>query len=236
MTSALNMPAIIRSGALSVRRHPILMAPTVVSIALSFVASSFTIKSQEDIRGIFLQMVLAIILNVYAHGVTVAMAWEIHQRGATSLKTATLVAGQAFSRLLPLSLLIGLSFSIGFSMFMLPGLAAALFFMYTMSALAVGNLSAYDAIAEGARVMRENFRTSLSLLGTLALTSIVIGLMSLSLMVVPVIGLLANVIISSGFTAAVSVILLQTYLAFTSEQDKETEEDTPSPPPPTDQG
>ena len=228
MTRTLDMPSIIRFAVGAVRQNIVLMAPTVVSIALSILISSLLLSPLEDLQSVFLQLVLAVVLNVYAHGVTVAMAWEAKQRGSTSLSTGALVAWRAISRLLPLSLLIGLSFSIGLSMFLFPGMAAALLFMYTMPAMVVRNMNAFDAIAESVRVVRGDFRYSLGLIGMLGLTSLGLGIMSFGLLVIPVFGVLANFVLSTAFTAVASVIVLHAYLTLTTSDSKGTEE---SPPP-----
>ncbi len=169
------------------------------------------------------------VLNVYAHGVTVAMAWEAHQRGSTSISTGALVAWRALARLLPLSLLIGLSFSIGLSMFLFPGLVIALSFMFTMPAMVVKNMSAFNAITESVRVVRSDFRYSLGLLGMLGFTSLALGIMSFTLLVIPVVGVIANLALSTAFTAVASVIVLHAYITLTASDSDGTED---SPPPP----
>ena len=74
MTRTLDMPSIIRFAVGIVRQNIVLMAPTVVSIALSLLISSIALRSVDDLQSVFLQLVLAVVLTVYAHGVTVAMA------------------------------------------------------------------------------------------------------------------------------------------------------------------
>ena len=229
MTHKLDMPSIIRFAVGTVRQNIVLMAPTVISIALSILISSLVLSPLEDLQSVFLQLVLAVVLNVYAHGVTVAMAWEAKQRGSTSLSTGALVAWRAISRLLPLSLLIGLSFSIGLSMFLFPGIAAALLFMYTMPAMVVRNMNAFDAIAESVRVVRGDFRYSMGLIGMLGLTSLGLGIMSFGLLVIPVFGVLANFVLSTAFTAVASVIVLHAYTTLAPGEDKGAE-DTSTPP------
>ena len=220
MTRLLNMPSIIRFAVGVVRQNTVLMAPTVISIALSVLISSLVLRPLHDLQSVFLQLVLAVVLNVYAHGVTVAMAWEANQRGSTSLSTGALVAWSAVSRLLPLSLLIGLAFSIGLSMFLFPGMVVALSLMYTMPAMMVRNMSAFDAIAESIRVVRGNFRYSLGLIGMLGLTSLGLGIINLALLAIPVVGVLANMVLSTAFTAVASVIVLNAYITLTPEEDK----------------
>ncbi len=229
MTRTLNMPSMVRYAMGVVRQNTILMVPTVISIALSVLISSLLLKPLHDLQSVFLQLVLAVVLNVYAHGVTVAMAHEATQQGSTSLSTGALVALKAISRLLPLSLLIGLAFSIGLSMFLFPGMVVALSLMYTMPAMMVRNMSAFDAIAESIRVVRGNFRYSLGLIGMLGLTSLGLGILSFLLMVIPVVGMLANLVLSTAFTAVASVIVLHAYTTLTPEQDKGAE-DTSTPP------
>ena len=229
MTRTLNMPSMVRLAVGTVRKNTVLMVPTVISIALSVLISSIALRSLEDLQSVFLQLVLAVCLNVYAHGVTVAMAWEAHQRGSTSLTTGALVAWRALTRLLPLSLLIGLSFSIGMSMFLFPGLVAALLFMYTMPAMVVRNMNAFNAIAESVSVVRGDFRYSTGLIGMLGLTSLGLGILSIVLMIIPVVGLLANMVLSTAFTAVASVIMLHAYLDLTLANDKR-DDDTSTPP------
>ena len=229
MTRTLDMPSIIRFGIGVVRQNIVLMVPTVISIALSVTISAMALRSLDDLQSVFIQLVLAVVLNVYAHGVTVAMAWEVHQRGSTSISTGALVAWRALSRLLPLSLLIGLAFSIGLSMFLFPGMVIALSCMFTMPALIVKNLNAFDSITESVRTVRNNFRYTLGLLGMLGVTSIALGIMSFTLLVIPVIGVVANLILSTAFTAVSSVIVLHAYITLTSSESKVTEV---SPPPP----
>jgi hypothetical protein len=121
-------------------------------------------------------------------------------------------------RILPVSLLIGLSFSIGLFMFILPGMAIALFFMYTMPAMVVKNLNAFDAISESFKVIKEEVKNSLGLIGMLALTSLGLGVMSVGFILIPILGPLLNVALSAAFTAMVSVLLLQAYLLLSDHE------------------
>ncbi len=217
MTRALNMPTTVKGAVKTVRSNPVLMVPTLVSIALAIGVSLFIPHTTEDIKGLFLRLVVAVILNIYAHGVTAAMALEARKTGSTSLATGRLVAIRAVTRLLPLALLIGLSFSIGFMLFMLPGLIAALMFMYAMPAMVVGNLSPFDSLAESIRVVKRSFRQSLGIMGMIGITSLGLGMLSLPLILIPVLGLLLNAALSSAFTAVVTVIILEAYLTFSSD-------------------
>lgn len=226
------MPSIIKNGLDTVRRFPVLMAPAIISIVL-WVMISTILMDPQDLQGVFLLLVLAAVLNIYAHGVTVAMAWEVHERGSTSLNTGALIARKAVLRLLPLSLLMGLSFAFGLSIFLLPGIAAALFLMFTMPAVMVRNMSAFNAVAESIKVVRSDFRNSIILMGMFALVSLALFIISVSLISIPVLGALANAALSSAFTATASVILLQTYLRLALLEGKNTES-TGTPPVSTD--
>jgi hypothetical protein len=222
MTRILNVPSIAKTSLDIVRQNTVLMAPTIISIGLS-IAVTITIASsvegyEDDVRSLFLQLVLAVIMNIYAHGVTVAMAWEVRERGSTSLSSAGLIAWRLMPRILPVSLLIGLSFSIGLFMFILPGMAIALFFMYTMPAMVVKNLNAFDAISESFKVIKEEVKNSLGLIGMLALTSLGLGVMSVGFILIPILGPLLNVALSAAFTAMVSVLLLQAYLLLSDHE------------------
>ncbi len=220
MTRALNMPTTVRGAVKTVRSNPVLMVPTLVSIALAIGVSLFIPHATPEtgnIKGLFLRLVVAVILNIYAHGVTAAMALEARKTGSTSLATGRLVATRTVTRLLPLALLIGLSFSIGFMLFVLPGLIAALMFMYAMPAMVVGNLSPFDALAESIRVVKRSLRQSLGVMGMIGITSLGLGLLSLPLIFIPMLGLLLNAALSSAFTAVVTVIILEAYLKFSSD-------------------
>lgn len=217
MTRTLNMPTTVRSAVAIVRSNPVLMVPTLFSIALAMGVSIFippAVPDKADIKGLFLHLVIAVILNIYAHGVTAAMALEARKTGATSLATARIVAVRAFGKILPLALLIGLSFALGFMLFLLPGLMAALMFMYAMPAMAAHNMSAFDSLSESIRVVKLSFRQSLGLLGMLGISSIALGMLSLPMILIPAIGLILNAALSAAFTAVATVVLLDTYLRF----------------------
>jgi hypothetical protein len=232
MSRTLDLPAVFKEGINTVRKEYVLLAPIFIVLPLAvliltpFLARLPLGNPLEDIRGLILGISIGSVLNVYVLGVTVAMPYEVMEKGSTSLRTGLMVALRFFPRLLPVSLLLGLSTSIGFLVMIFPGMILAFLFMYTMPAMFRGNLLPFDALATSFRTVKETFTPSLFLFTALATSMFIISLVMFPLFYYPALGLIANFAVSAVFLAVSSVVLMRAYIVLSPP----ITEDAPPPP------
>lgn len=235
MSRTLDLPAVLKEGVNTVRKEYVLLAPVLLMLPLAvliitpLISRFMTGNPSEDIRGLALGISIGAVLNVYVHGITVAMSYELMEKGSTSLRTGFMVALRFLPRLLPVSLLIGLSSSIGFLAMIFPGMVIAFLFMYTMPAMFRDNLMPFDALATSFRTVRENFTPSLYLFTVLITTMFTASILLSPLMVIFPVYLLASFAISAGFLAASSVIVMRAYIVLSPRADEESPQEPPGP-------
>lgn len=213
MRRNLDLAPFIRSGVVTVRRNPIVMVPMLIAIILLFLFSLVLRNVDLGFAGGFLQMVIMVALCVYAHGVTVSMAWDARKRGSTSLNAGAFIARRAAPRLLPVSLIIGLLFNGGLILIVVPGLAVLLLTMFTMPSMIARNLSAYDALCESMKVVKNEFRSAMFMFIMLSLTGLVLFMVGVVITLSsPLLGLLVVMALWAAFFATASAIVLDLYL------------------------
>ncbi len=220
MRRNLDLAPFIRSGVVTVRRNPIVMVPMLIAIILLILFSLVLRSVDLGFAGGFLQMVIMAALCVYAHGVTVSMAWDARKRGSTSLNAGAFIARRAAPRLLPVSLIIGLLFSGGIFLIIVPGLAVLLLTMFTMPSLIARNLSAYGALRESVNVAKNEFRSAMFMFIMLGFAGLMLFMVGVVITLSsPLLGLLVVMALWAAFFATASAIVLDLYLELSSYED-----------------
>ncbi len=213
MRRNLDLAPFIRSGVVTVRRNPIVMVPMLIAIILLILFSLVLRSVDLGFAGGFLQMAIMAALCVYAHGVTVSMAWDARKRGSTSLNAGAFIARRAAPRLLPVSLIIGLLFSGGIFLMVVPGLAVLLLTMFTMPSLIARNLSAYGALRESVNVAKNEFRSAMFMFIMLGFAGLMLFMVGIVITLSsPLLGLLVVMALWVAFFATASAIVLDLYL------------------------
>jgi hypothetical protein len=211
-----NLEPLLKEAWTLVKRNYTITLPTIFSIfVVSFLALGI-IGSPEDASGIALVSFLSGIISLYAHGVTLVMADEALVSGSTSLRTAGRAAGRFFLPFALASVIISVVVGLGLALFLVPGLIAAYFLMFAMTAVAVDGAGALTALSRSYRVVRGSAREAFVLFVFLFVAALAFGLLNLVLSVIPVVGQLAGVILSGIFGGGAAVLLVRTYRDLTA--------------------
>jgi hypothetical protein len=213
MRKNLNLSLYIRGGVGVVRRNPIVLVPMLIAIILVVIVSLVMRQLALGFAGGFLNLVIMAALCIYAQGVTVAMAWDAHNRGSTSLDVGALIARRAASRLLPLSLIIGLLFSGGLLLVLVPGFIVLLFSMFAMPLVIVKNLSVFEALTESVKLVRNEFRSAMLMFVMLSFAGLMLFMAAAIFKeAIPFVGVVVSMGLWGVFIATASVIVLELYL------------------------
>ena len=208
----MNFDKIIREGARLVKDNYVLALPTVLMTFLTAFISISVIHAQEDMAQMALMGLLSIVLSVFAHGITLAMALEAIQKGKTSVKTALVVTSAFFLHFMLAALVMAIIVSVGLALLVVPGLLAIYFLMFTFPAIVVHGLGPLDALVASFRLVMSNFKSTLQFFLLLMAISFVITILNMILSQIPVLGQLVGVVLSGFMGGFFSVMVLRAYL------------------------
>jgi hypothetical protein len=166
--------------------------------------------------GVFILSILGIVLYLFAHGMTIAMAKEIVERGTTSLNRGIAVTTERFGPLLGASALVGLTVAAGFMLFVIPGILASLFFMLTFVAVIIENLDAVKAMKRSYGVVRSRLRDSVMLFVALIIIGLALSVVNGIFNTIPFIGQLVSMALAAVYGGYVSVVVVKGYKELTS--------------------
>jgi hypothetical protein len=166
--------------------------------------------------GVFILSLLAIVLYLFAHGMTIAMAKEVIERGTTSLNRGIAVTMDRFGPLLGASTLVGLTVAAGFMLFVIPGILASLFFMLTFVAVIVENLDAVKAMKRSYGVVRSRLHDSVILFVALIVIGLALGVVNGVFTAIPLIGQLLSMALAAMYGGYVSIVVVRGYKELTS--------------------
>lgn len=203
---------IIKEGARLVKDNYVLALPTVLMTFLTAFISIGVIHTHEDMTQMALMGLLSIVLSIFAHGVTLAMALEAMQKGKTSIKTALNVSGAFFFHFMITALVMAVIVSVGLALIVLPGLVAIYLLMFTFPAIVVHGLGPLQALAASFKLVRSNFKPTFQFFILLMAISFMMTIINLILTQIPVLGQLAGVVISGFMGGFFSVMVLRAYL------------------------
>lgn len=209
----LDMTAIFNRGAVVLKTQYILAAPTVISVFFVWFLSLSVIKHDEDFTGIIIMGAISMVAGLYAHGVTLGMAHEALNKGATSVNTMGALALRLMPDLLPASVAISAAVLAGSYLLLLPGIAAGLFLMFSLPAIVINGLGVVDSFKLSIAIVKRNLRDSAWIFLAITSMSLLMGLINILLGTIPVVGQGTGVILSGMFGAVASVILVQVYAA-----------------------
>ena len=163
------------------------------------------------LSGVFLVSVISGIVGLLAHGMTVAMA-DLTLKG----EKASLAVGwsRLVSRLAPIiiaSVLVGIIVSIASMLLFLPGLIAAFLLMFTLVAVMVDELGAFEAIKRSFHVTTKNFRATSVVFLVLIALGFIAGVVGFVLGLIPILGVVLGMVVSALYTGYVTIFVVRAY-------------------------
>jgi hypothetical protein len=208
-----NLGDILKEGLEALKKNYVLAVPAVIAALVKVVLGSFVIISTEAIAVMFIVGLTGLVIDYFAHGVTLAMAREALEKGETSIKTGIDVASSFLFHFLMTSILLSMIVGAGL-MLILPGLAAMFVLMFTFPSIVMHGLTPSEAIRRSYNLVRANLSDSLLLFAVLAAIIIAITIMSLMFSAIPVLGQFMGVILNGVMGGFSALVLLRAYIIF----------------------
>lgn len=221
------------------RRNPLLFVPMLASVVIVAVLSLIiagsaipfagamggrldggAISPEQAIAGagaafagVMVLSILSALVIFLAHSMTVGMALDAVEDRSVSLKGGWV---QVMERIVPLIIaviLVGLLTGIGMSLLILPGLIVGFFLMFTFASVMVERKHALPAIKTSFRVVSSNFGAVFVVFLVMLALGFLFLLVNVIIGMIPILGPLVAIVVSSAFSAFLSVFLLKAFLA-----------------------
>ncbi len=156
-------------------------------------------------------MGLSIVLSMVAGGATVAMAHDALVGKATTLGSGFAAAQRRLGDLVVASILASIVIMIGFMLFLVPGLIAAFFLLYTLPAVMLGGTSGTGALSTSVKLVNSHLGDSLILAVGLLVIGVLVGIVGMIFRFVPVLGALVTVILQAALAAYAAAVIVAAY-------------------------
>lgn len=219
-----NLGDILREGFETFKKNYILAIPTVIAALVKVILGSFVIISTEALALMLVVVLVGLVIDFFAHGVAVAMAREVLEKGETSIKTGVDVASSFIFHFLITSIVLSVIVGVGLTL-ILPGLAAMFVLMFTFPSIIMHGLTPSEAIRNSYNMVRTNFSNSLLLFSVLAAILIAITIVSLMFAAIPVLGQFVGVVLNGAMGGFSALVLLKAYMIFRGEPIGETQQE-----------
>jgi hypothetical protein len=202
---------LLKESALVLRKNYTLAIPTVVAVFIVSFISLAVAPTPEDAQKVVIAGLVSMLLGLYAHGITLAMAREALETGSTSLGTAAFIASRLSGTFLFAAVIVGALVGAGSMIFLLPGLLAAFFLMFTFPSIVVDSVGAVEAVKRSISVTRTNLKESAMLFSLTMALGLGFGIANIIVSTIPVLGQLVGVALSGAFGGFISVMIIRAY-------------------------
>jgi hypothetical protein len=207
---------IISEGATVFRKNLVLGVPTIAGgLAVSFLST--TVTKDSGTNSLLITGFISIVINLFAHGVTLAMANEALQTGTTSLGKGLNTAARYFISFLLASAIIGAIIGIGFALFFLLGLLSAFFLLFVLPSIVVDVVGPIEAIRRSVHTIRSNLKNSAAVFLFILSIAFFSGLAHNIIGLVPSLRLIFGIVLSGAFGGYVSVVVVKAYINLRSQ-------------------
>lgn len=155
--------------------------------------------------------IVSMILLTLSHGIVVAMAKEAINRGETTFRSGFKTAMGKLNNLILASVIISVIIMGAASLFIIPGLIAIFFLMFTVVGIISDNITALDAIKNSFNLVKNNLKDAAVMFIAIILLGFVFGFVSVVLSHTPVIGQLISLGLTGAFWGYTSIVIVMTY-------------------------
>jgi uncharacterized membrane protein len=166
--------------------------------------------------GAFLVGIVAALLGLAAHGMTVAIAAEAVDRGTTSLSSGLSITLNRLGGIIVAALLTGIIVGLGFLLFFIPGLIALFFLMFTFVLVIVEDMSAIEAMKKSYALVKEHLNDAVVFFVGGILAGCAVAAVNMVLGAIPVLGHLAGMVLMGCFGGYMTVALVLFYRKLTA--------------------
>lgn len=161
--------------------------------------------------GFFIVMLIGFILGLFAHAMTVAMAREAIDTGSTSFQTGISTATSRLGAILVAAVIVGIIVAIGSMLFVIPGIVAAFFLMFTFTAIVIDNAGAVDAIKKSFATVKAHLNDTVVFFLILIVLGFAAGVVNALLNFIPLLGQLLGMALMGAFGGYVSIVMVKVY-------------------------
>jgi hypothetical protein len=221
-----------RTGFETVRRHPVIVAPPLIAMAVGFVLKLVFIGAGAGmfifggvfggpagaagalLGGVllfFVFIVLVLLINLVASAAVIIMARDALAAREPSVGGALDVVMARLTDVVIASFLFSVIVGIASLFFVLPGLIAGFFLMFALPAVLLDGVGAVDGVRRSATLVKENLGPVIGLVVGAIVGIVLLMIASAILGVVPLLGTLAAMLLMGAFFAYLTVVVVRVY-------------------------
>lgn len=215
-----------------VKRYPVMVAPPLIAMAVVFVlmmlffggaATMIAVGGLTGrgagvagalLGGAFLFLVffaVSMLVILVSSAVVVVMAKDALGAREPSMGDAFAAVMARVTDVVVASVLFALIVGIASIFFVIPGIIAGFFLMFTLPAVLLDNLGAIDGLKRSATLVKDNLGPVLGLVIGVIVVVVIMAIVSMILGVIPLIGQLASMLLAGAFFAYLTVVAVRVY-------------------------
>lgn len=209
-------------------KNPLIAVPMAASIvlvsllSLLFAGSAIPFSGSLDpqqlaagagatLGGAMVLSILSTLVTFFAHGMTVALGNDVISGRPVSLRKGLDAVVERAVPLVISVILVGLLIGIGMVLLVLPGLVAAFFLMFTVTAVMVDHEDALRALRSSIRLVAANASAAFVLFLVIVALSVLFLIVNTILGMIPAVGFLVAILVSAFFSTFLTLVLLHAY-------------------------
>ncbi|MCG6553844.1 MAG: hypothetical protein L7F77_16090, partial [Candidatus Magnetominusculus sp. LBB02] len=209
----------------AIRKNTIIMAPTIIASLIMLIATSVFLggrlssidetnpeKAVEIIKAVAPDLLIITAINyflqVFAHCVTIVMAKDILSKGSCNVFDAYFVVLRKLFNILPASLLVLISLTLGLMLLILPALYVCFAFLLTFVIIMTEDIDPVMAMKKSYHTMKANFSSSIVLFFFLLSIGITVNILHLLVGQMLYVGVMLSLILSGAFMSFAALTLL----------------------------
>lgn len=189
----------------------VLVVPTILSTAAAaltlFAAGSSESESLAAFAGL-----AAMVINFFAHGVTLEMAKQAVEEGGTDLRTGARAVSGYFLFFLVAALVMGVVITVGLALRVIPGVVAIFFLMFTFPSIVVDGLGPFEAIKRSFSAVAANLKEAFILFLLLGAISLLFSIGNMIVSVIPVAGAVLALGLSGLLGGYMALVVMKAYM------------------------
>ncbi len=211
---------LFKESILVVKDNTIIVFPPILASFLTNVLLIVTMGSmisagmEQKKLSVTLLLVVTLIsfgIQSLSHAITVVMASQVLRENRCSLKYGFTESMKRFGSIFSAGVLLGILFTIGMMLFVIPGLAVLYIFMFTFVAIILKSLHTLEAMKASYQVVRANITDTLFLYLSLLGTSLLVGIVGRIFLKIPLLGQIINALLIGALFAFVAVVLVKSF-------------------------
>lgn len=236
----MNIVGLLQDSFGKVRSNPIILVPilgaTVLIALLSLILvgslvphvgpmNSRMVVSPDEAIGfagmaigrLIVLMIVGSIAGLIAHGMTVLMADDAIEGRDVHLSTSWQRVRERIVPLLIASVVVGILVSLGMVLLVLPGVIVAFFLMFSIVALMLNELAPLNAIGKSFTTVKSHLAATFVFFLVMIALGVLIGIVNFVLGLIPILGAILTVVVSSAYASFLSVFVVAVYRGLTGD-------------------